>query len=211
MLKGESAPCPGPRLPSEIVESDVFLGNSELVQHLEDGGIHQGRAAEVVFHVFWRGVVFEVVVVQALVDKSDVPVALGVVKTLLDLPVILRERLRKPDVELKVREFLLDSAEVIYVEQFLPRTAAVPVRYFPVCPFRLEQVEDMCPERGHTGSPADVDHFAVGRVDVEFAVRPGNRHLVARLSRENVGRANARIHVRSEEHTSELQSRENLV
>src|SRR5690606_33984549 len=149
----------------------------------------------IVFDILRRRVVLEVIVVETLVDEPDVTVAFLVVETLLDLPVVLRKGLGEADVEPEVRELLLDVAEVIHVEELLPGTTAVPVGHLPGGLFRLEQVENMSTEGSHTGTATDIDHFAVGRVDVELPVRTRDRNLVARLPGEDVGRANPGVHV----------------
>ena len=56
-------------LPSEIVEADVLIGDSEILSHFLNGLVHQRRPTEVQFDVFRRFVVIEVIVDNHLVDK----------------------------------------------------------------------------------------------------------------------------------------------
>jgi hypothetical protein len=69
-------------LPPKVVKPDILLRDAHLIKHLEYCGIHHRRAAEVELHVFRGLVILEVVVEQALVDKSYVAVCLFVVQVL---------------------------------------------------------------------------------------------------------------------------------
>src|SRR5690606_10202877 len=82
-----------------------------------------------------------------------------------------------------------------HIEQFLLRTSSIPVRNLSVCLLSMEQVEDLSSERCHTCTPTDVDHLSFGRVDMEFTVRTGDRHLITRFSSEYIRRTYTRIYV----------------
>ena len=51
---------------------------AQAVQHLDDGRVHHGWAAQVILAVFWRRVLRQVLVKQYLVDEAGetVPVVL---------------------------------------------------------------------------------------------------------------------------------------
>src|SRR5690606_15569853 len=119
-------------LPSEVVEANIFFRNTHFIQHLQNRSVHQRRSAKVVFDVLRSRVILEVIVIQTLVDKAYVSVAFAVFEALLHFPVVLGKRFAKTDIELEVRELLLDSPEVINVEQFLLRATSIPVGNFPV-------------------------------------------------------------------------------
>ena len=57
---------------AEVVQQDILRLHPQVFEHLQDGGHHRGRSAEVVFAVFWIGMVFEVVIEHYLVDESRV-------------------------------------------------------------------------------------------------------------------------------------------
>ena len=128
--------------------------------------------------------ILQVVFENNLVNKSGVA-----------FPVILFLRLRQRDVELKVREFFFDLLELLLVENFTLRTRPVPECYRSVDFLGLEQMEDMRAHRRHTGAAADKHFFVRSILHEEFAVGSRNRHLVARLARENIRRTNSRVHL----------------
>ncbi|MPL90436.1 hypothetical protein SDC9_36486 [bioreactor metagenome] len=66
--------------------------------------------------------IFQVIIINNLVDE-----------TYRTSPVIFRTRFRKTDVELKVREFLFDSTEIFFIENFVLRTGTIPIRNFSTC------------------------------------------------------------------------------
>ena len=50
--------------------------------------------------------------------------------------------------------------------------------------------------RRHAGAAADKHHLSVGLFSKELAERPGNRHLIARLQRPDIGRHDPRRRIR---------------
>ena len=48
------------RLPAKVVEGNIFLRHTQHVQGLDNRSVHHWRAAEIVFHLFWFWMVFQV-------------------------------------------------------------------------------------------------------------------------------------------------------
>jgi hypothetical protein len=61
-------------LPAEIVECDVLFFNPQVVKHLKDRGVHHWWATDVVLNVFRSGMIFQIVVVENLMDEPGVAV-----------------------------------------------------------------------------------------------------------------------------------------
>ena len=57
---------------AEVVEADVFRFHTEIIEHLEYGGIHHRRAAEVVLDVFGSRVILQVVIQHDLMNEAGV-------------------------------------------------------------------------------------------------------------------------------------------
>ena len=88
--------------------------------------------------------------------------------------------------------------EVVEVGSLLQCAGAVPERYGTLRLLGLEQVHDVAAHRGHAGAAADEDQLLrVGQVvrQEELAVGTRDGHLVARLAREDVRRADTRVHL----------------
>ena len=77
--------------------------------------------------------------------------------------------------------------KLLIVEHFAQRTGAVPEADFARAVQALELVENMRTHRRHPGAAADKHHLGVGFFSKELAKRPGNRHLIARLQRPDIG------------------------
>ena len=105
-------------LTTEVVKSDIFFRNTQVIEQLKHRSIHQWRAASVVFYLIWLRVVFQVVFEQYLVNESHVSICFTISQGSLDLPIVFWKWFRKPDVEIEVREFLFDFSEMRHVEQF---------------------------------------------------------------------------------------------
>src|SRR5690606_6357586 len=93
------------------------------------------------------------------------------------------------------RKFLLNLTEVFYIEKFFLGTTTVPVGNFTVGLFGMEQVENLSTQRCHAGTTANVYHFALGTVNVEFTVRTGDGYLIAWLTGEYIRRTDTRIYI----------------
>ena len=93
---------------SEIVECQHFFRYAEIVEHLDNGGGHRAGAAHVVFYIFWRIVLAQVIVVNYLMYEPDI-----------SRPVVFGARLAQRDVECEVRKFFFDSAEIFFVENLV--------------------------------------------------------------------------------------------
>src|SRR5690606_34357555 len=81
------------RLPTEVVEADILLWDAPVVAHLQHGGVHHGRAAEVELDVLGSLVLLQVLIDHGLVHEAGEAVALGIVHVLLHLPVVIGVRL----------------------------------------------------------------------------------------------------------------------
>jgi len=51
------------RLPAEVIKMDIFVFDPEILQHVDDGGVHHRRAADIVVHIFGGGVILEIVLI----------------------------------------------------------------------------------------------------------------------------------------------------
>ena len=106
---------------AEIVEGDVLFLNAQIVQHTEHSLVHHGRAAHVVLDIFGSRMVLQIVVVEHLMDEPCVAV-----------PVIFGQRFGECQMELEVRELLLDRAELVDIEQLAHAASAVPIGDFAI-------------------------------------------------------------------------------
>ncbi len=86
----------------------------------------------------------------------------------------------------------LELFELFLVEDLAHAATAVPVGDLAAALEVLEQLEDVAAQRRHARAAADVDHLGLRVLDEELAVRSGDRHLVAGLEVEDVGRGLAR-------------------
>ena len=84
---------PDSYLRSEIVVHDVLSRYAQLIEHLVDRRIHHRRPAKIVFDIFGRFMVFEVVFKYDFVDKAHIAA-----------PIVLFLRVGKRDMEMEVRE-----------------------------------------------------------------------------------------------------------
>src|SRR5690606_5047898 len=160
-----------------------------------DGRVHHWRPALVVFNFFWFWMILQVIVIYHLMDKSYITVTFFIIQGFLDFPVVFWKWLGKTHVEVKVREIFFYIFEMRHVEEFFLRSPTVPIGYFSARFFSVEEVENMRSQRRHTCTTANIYHFAVCRIDVEFSIRSGNIHLIAGLSREYKRRTYPRVNV----------------
>ena len=116
-------------------------------------------------------------------NRSDE--ARGVLDTEL---VCLRVRTVQRQVEMEVRELLLQSEEIVEEEDFVDSTCAVEIVHLTVTAVAgLQHVHDLCTERCHTGTTTNPDHLLLTIVNrTELTVRTAHAHLVARFEREDI-------------------------
>lgn len=169
--------CRSHKLAAEIVERDVLGFDAEIVQHLEHRRVHHRWSADVVLDVFRGGVLTQIVLQQDLMNEALVP-----------RPIVFWKWLGKSDIELEVRKFFLDRAEVIDVKQFPHTPSAVPVRHFTAGSKILEQLENVASKRRHASSTADVHHLSVAILDEEFTIRTRDGDFVPLFQVEDVTR-----------------------
>ena len=95
------------------------------------------------------------------------------------------------EVELEVREFLLDFREVLEVECLHERAGSVEEADLASCLEGLEQVHDVAAQGSHTGTAADEDVFEVLGVvlgEQELSVGTAYDYLVTWLARKHIRR-----------------------
>ncbi len=81
--------------------------------------------------------------------------------------------------------------EVIFVEDFLPGTGAVPEADLASGLLGFEQMREMGAQRSHAGAAADIDHFALGGLDMEVAEGTDSGDDVAGLEAEDIAGTDA--------------------
>ncbi len=106
-------------------------------------------------------------------------------------PVILRQRRGEREVESKVAVLAGQIPEVVFVEDLLPRSCAVPEADLARGLLGFEQVGEVGAQRSHAGAAADVDHLPLRRLDMEIAEGADGGDDVARLEAEDVAGADA--------------------
>src|SRR5580658_10368526 len=84
-----------------------------------------------------------------------------------------------------------EPLKVLFVEDLLPGARAVPETYSARGPLILEKVRKMRTKRSHACATSDVNHFALGRLDVEVAKWADAGNDVAWFQAENVAGPNA--------------------
>ena len=102
------------------------------------------------------------------------------------------------EVHLEVGELLLDRVELVHIGSLLQGTSTIPERYGTLRLLGLEEVHQVAAHRRHTCTTTDEDQLLrVGQVliEEELAVGARDRHLVTRLAREDVRRADTRVHL----------------
>ena len=90
---------------AEVVVHKHLGGNTEIPKHFLHGTRHGAGTAHIIFDVFGRLVVFEVMVVKHLMDKSGIT-----------CPVVFGLRIGKGNIELEIGEIALDSPEIFFVK-----------------------------------------------------------------------------------------------
>src|SRR5579862_3667130 len=101
-------------------------------------------------------------------------------------PVVFGQRRRESDFEGEVVMRPGQIFEVIGVEDFLAGSRSIPIADFAGCIFCLEKVREMRTKRSHSRTAADVDHFALRRLDMKVAEWKNRGHSVARLQVEDI-------------------------
>ena len=158
-------------LASKVIKGHVLLGNAPIITHFENGGIHHRRPTEVEFDFFGLFVFAQVVINKRLVYKTQETIAVPIIQTLTDLPIIFWKWLGENHMKTKIRKLLFDGPELVYVKEFALGTATVPITHLATGFEGMKKVENMGPQRSHTGTTTDVDHFFLGILDEEFTVR----------------------------------------
>ena len=159
--------CAPRDLASEVVEEDILFFNSEIGEHLDDRFVHHGRATDVVLAVFRRRVIFQVIVVENLMNEPGEP-----------HPFVFFLGFGKGQVPLEVFVLVLDRVEIFDVKSFTETAGAVPEAHFPVAGESAELVEDMRTHGSHTGPSADKDHFVFRFLGKELAIGTRNHDLI---------------------------------
>ena len=59
-------------LAAEVVEGDVFRLDTEVFEHIDHRLVHHGWPTHVVLDILWRRMVFQVVVIQNVVNETRV-------------------------------------------------------------------------------------------------------------------------------------------
>ena len=103
------------RLSAKVIEMDIFLFHAETVQQIKDCLVHHRRAAYVKIDVLRCRVIFEILIIQHIVDKTG-----------MAFPVVLRQRVRESQVKGEIVMILLYFFKIFDVEQFLQAPAAIP-------------------------------------------------------------------------------------
>lgn len=158
----------------------MLRSHAERGEHPIAGFDHSGRAAEVVLQGCWMGMRVQVLGEDNVMNEAAVA---G--------PAIFRERRREREVKRKVGERSGEGREIIFIEDFLARARAIPETDFAVGCLCMEQPGNMRTERGHAGTAADIDHFALGGLDVEVAEGADGGDDVTGFEVENIARSDA--------------------
>ena len=101
------------------------------------------------------------------------------------------------EVEVEIREFLLQTEEIFEIENLVQRTRTVEIMHFAVGRLQsLGHVHNLGTQRSHSCASTDPNHLLF-RVEMrmEVAKRTAHRHLVAGFQRENIRRGDTRIHL----------------
>ena len=170
----------GPLLSSEVIKTNIGIVHSEGVQEIQYRFCHHRWSTQVVLDVLGSVMLLEVGVAH---DRSDE--ARGVLDTEL---VCLRVRTVERQVEMEVRELLLQSEEIVEEEDFVDSTCAVEIVHLTVTAVAgLEHVHDLRTERCHTSSTTNPDHLLLAVINrTELTVRTAHAHLVTRFEREDI-------------------------
>ena len=89
---------------SKVVVVDIFGGNTEGVEHVEDGLEHHRRATDIVLNFFGGGMVFKVLIIDDLMDEAG---RTG--------PVVIGQRVGEGDMEGEVVVFALNFLKIIHI------------------------------------------------------------------------------------------------
>ena len=123
------------KLSAEVIEQDILSWHAEVVQHVYYRLRHHWRTAHEVDDAFWLIVLLEVCLVKHVVNE-----ACNIRYTCL---VSLRIWTVQSEVELEVRELLLDLLEVLEVECLLQRTSTIEEINLTAGLNGLEEVHDV--------------------------------------------------------------------
>src|SRR5690625_1902275 len=104
---------------AKVVQHDVVVFNTQILEHLDTGGIHHGWAAEVVFTVFRSRMVLEIVLIKLIVDEAG-----------HTLPVILRLRVGECDMPDEIIVLFLKLIVLFSVEHLPLGACTIPERHF---------------------------------------------------------------------------------
>ena len=100
-----------------------------------------------------------------------------------------RVRTVKGEIELEVRELLLDLSEVFKIEGLDKCTSSVEEADLAACLEGLEELHDVAAKRSHTCTTTHEDVLHIVRIvlrEEELSVRTADSYLVTRLAREDV-------------------------
>lgn len=162
------------------VEGDLGRRDAEGVEHIGACFDHHGRAAKVEFDGFGIWVLFEEFDEDDFVDEAGVA-----------LPMVIGQGVGEGDMEIEVRVTGGEVVKEIVVKDFLAGACSVPEGDFAFGVLGFEEVGDVGAERGHAGAAADVEHFLLGRFDMEIAEGADGGDGIAGFEVEDIGGADA--------------------
>src|SRR3989344_5651810 len=171
-------------LAAEVVEQDVLRLHTQVSEHLDDRGVHHGRAAHVELAILRSRMVLQIVLVQHVVDEAGRAV-----------PVVFRQRIGQRQMPLEVRVLGLQLIVLFDVEGLAHGARTVPEAHLALGLQTLELIEDVRTHRRHAGTTTDEDHLGIGVLGEELTEGSVDGDLVARLEAEHVGRHLARRHI----------------
>ena len=132
---------------AEVIVEDALRRDAEAVKQVVDGADHHRRTAHEVLDVLGCLVILQVGLVHHIVDKARGVLDTGGVRGGI--------RTVESEVELEVRELPLDLGEVLKIEGLDKGARSVEEAHLAAGLQSLEEVHDMAPQRGHTGSTAN--------------------------------------------------------
>ncbi len=101
-------------------------------------------------------------------------------------PVFSGQRSREGKVEGEIVVLIGEISEIVFVENFLHRARPIPEADLSSSLLGLEEVGKMGAERSHASPSANVNHFALGRLDVEVTEWTDGGDRVSGLKVEDV-------------------------
>src|SRR5690606_34325202 len=105
----------GRRGSREFVQRDILVLDAQILEHLDDGGVHHGWTAHVKLAVLRRRMVLQIVFIDHVVDEAG-----------LAGPVVFRLRIGQRDVPLEIIVLGGQLVVVLLVEHLLETAGTVP-------------------------------------------------------------------------------------